>query len=115
VGETLIVTGATGAYGTAAVLLGIAMGASRVVGAGRYFGGVRSCETRWRVASFNGDLDGRRADRRGLISRVTGPYTSLRTATGYQDGVELDCVPAKRVFRGQSFVRGRTGKSPNIA
>jgi alcohol dehydrogenase len=34
-GETLIVTGATGAYGSAAVLLGIAMGAGRVVAAGR--------------------------------------------------------------------------------
>jgi alcohol dehydrogenase len=34
-GETLVVTGATGAYGTAAVLVGIAMGASRVVAAGR--------------------------------------------------------------------------------
>jgi len=34
-GETLIVNGATGAYGTAAVLLGLAMGASRVVAAGR--------------------------------------------------------------------------------
>jgi alcohol dehydrogenase len=35
VGETLVVNGATGAYGTAAVLLGAAMGASRVVAAGR--------------------------------------------------------------------------------
>lgn len=34
-GETLIVTGATGAYGTAAVLLSIALGAGRVVAAGR--------------------------------------------------------------------------------
>ena len=34
-GETLLVNGATGAYGTAAVLLGIAMGAGRVVAAGR--------------------------------------------------------------------------------
>jgi len=34
-GETLIVNGATGAFGTAAVLLGIAMGAGRVVAAGR--------------------------------------------------------------------------------
>jgi alcohol dehydrogenase len=34
-GETLIVTGATGAYGSAAVLLAIAMGARRVVAAGR--------------------------------------------------------------------------------
>jgi alcohol dehydrogenase len=34
-GETLVVNGATGASGTAAVLLGIAMGAARVVAAGR--------------------------------------------------------------------------------
>ena len=34
-GETLVVNGATGAYGTAAVLLGIAMGAARVIAAGR--------------------------------------------------------------------------------
>jgi len=36
-GETLVVNGATGAYGTAAVLLGIAMGAARVIAAGRNF------------------------------------------------------------------------------
>ncbi|WP_221121893.1 zinc-binding dehydrogenase [Rhizobium lentis] len=34
-GETLVVTGATGAYGTAAVLLAVGMGAARVVAAGR--------------------------------------------------------------------------------
>ena len=34
-GETLVVNGATGAYGTAAVLLGISMGAAHVVAAGR--------------------------------------------------------------------------------
>lgn len=34
-GETLIVNGATGAYGSAAVLVGLAMGATRVVAAGR--------------------------------------------------------------------------------
>jgi alcohol dehydrogenase len=34
-GETLVVNGATGAYGTAAVLLGVAMGAGKVVAAGR--------------------------------------------------------------------------------
>jgi alcohol dehydrogenase len=34
-GETLVITGATGAYGTAAVLLGVAMGAGRVIAAGR--------------------------------------------------------------------------------
>jgi len=35
VGETLIVTGATGRFGTAAVLLGVAMGAAHVIAAGR--------------------------------------------------------------------------------
>jgi alcohol dehydrogenase len=35
VGETLVVTGATGTFGTAAVLLGAAMGAARIVAAGR--------------------------------------------------------------------------------
>jgi alcohol dehydrogenase len=34
-GETLIVNGATGSYGSAAVLLGIAIGAARVIAAGR--------------------------------------------------------------------------------
>jgi alcohol dehydrogenase len=34
-GETLVVNGATGAYSTAAVLLGVAMGAARVIAAGR--------------------------------------------------------------------------------
>jgi alcohol dehydrogenase len=34
-GETLAVNGATGAYGTAAVLLGVAMGAGRIIAAGR--------------------------------------------------------------------------------
>jgi alcohol dehydrogenase len=34
-GETVIVNGATGAYGTAAVLVAVAMGAGRVIAAGR--------------------------------------------------------------------------------
>jgi alcohol dehydrogenase len=34
-GETIVVTGATGAYGTAAMLLSLALGAGRVVAAGR--------------------------------------------------------------------------------
>jgi len=34
-GETLVVNGATGAYGTAAVLLGVAMGAACIIAAGR--------------------------------------------------------------------------------
>jgi alcohol dehydrogenase len=34
-GETLVVTGATGAYGSAAVLLALALGAGRIIAAGR--------------------------------------------------------------------------------
>jgi alcohol dehydrogenase len=34
-GETIVVTGATGAYGSAAVLLSLALGAARVIAAGR--------------------------------------------------------------------------------
>ncbi len=34
-GETLVVNGATGAFGAAAVLLGVAMGAARIIAAGR--------------------------------------------------------------------------------
>ena len=34
-GETIVITGATGAYGSAAVLLSLALGAARVVAAGR--------------------------------------------------------------------------------
>jgi alcohol dehydrogenase len=41
-GETLIVNGATGAYGTAAVLLGVAMGAARVIAAGRNAGALEA-------------------------------------------------------------------------
>src|ERR1700694_3953339 len=41
-GETLIVNGATGSYGSAAVLLGIAIGAARVIAAGRDPGAVET-------------------------------------------------------------------------
>lgn len=57
-GEMLVVNGATGAYGTAAVLLGVAMGAGRVIAAGR--------------------------NRRALeaVSRVAGPRVSTVALTG---------------------------------
>jgi hypothetical protein len=60
----MIVTGATGAYGTAAVLLGIAMGAGRVIAAGRNPVALEA----WHglaVASFLGGTDGRCAVERG--------------------------------------------------
>jgi alcohol dehydrogenase len=45
-GETLVVSGATGAYGTAAVLLGLAMGASRIVAVGRNAEALEAISTR---------------------------------------------------------------------
>jgi len=57
-GETLVVNGATGAYGTAAVLLGVAMGAAQVIAAGRKQGPL------------------------GAIARAGGPRVSTVTLTG---------------------------------
>src|SRR5271165_2947803 len=41
-GETLVVNGATGAFGTAAVLLGVAMGAAQVIAVGRSASGLEA-------------------------------------------------------------------------
>jgi alcohol dehydrogenase len=59
-GETLVVNGATGAYGTAAVLLGVAMGAAHVIAAGRSATGLegvrRAGGLRERTCSRVGDV-----------------------------------------------------------
>jgi alcohol dehydrogenase len=59
-GETLVVTGATGAYGTAAVLLGLAMGAGRVIAAGRNARALESLAhvggARVRTVTLSGDI-----------------------------------------------------------
>jgi alcohol dehydrogenase len=59
-GETLVVNGATGAYGTAAVLLGVAMGAARVVAAGRNAAAlealVKAAGPRVVAVQFTGDV-----------------------------------------------------------
>jgi alcohol dehydrogenase len=57
-GETLVVNGATGAYGTAAVLLGVAMGAAQVIAAGRKQGPLEA------------------------VARAAGPRVSTVTLTG---------------------------------
>lgn len=57
-GETLVVSGATGTYGTAAVLVGLAMGAARIVAVGR------------------------RADALMALSAAAGPRVIPVTATG---------------------------------
>src|SRR5260370_23664470 len=59
-GETLVVNGATGAYGTAAVLLGVAMGAAQVIAAGRKQGPLeavaRAAGLRVSTVTLTGDV-----------------------------------------------------------
>ncbi|QDL92488.1 zinc-binding alcohol dehydrogenase family protein [Paroceanicella profunda] len=81
-GETVIVNGATGAYGTAAVFVAIAMGAARVVAAGR-----------------NGDVLRRLAEAAGPLVRpvaLTGDVAAdtarLRDAAGGGAPLALDMI-----------------------
>jgi alcohol dehydrogenase len=72
-GETLVVNGATGAYGTAAVLLGVAMGAARVIAAGRNAGALeavaRAGGPRVATVTLTGDV---RKDARALRDTAGG-------------------------------------------
>jgi alcohol dehydrogenase len=71
-GETLLVNGATGAYGTAAVLLGVALGAARVVAAGR---------NALALAAL-ANVAGRRLVPVRLSGDLQADVTSLRAAAG---------------------------------
>jgi alcohol dehydrogenase len=59
-GETLVVNGATGAYGTAAILVAAAMGAARVIAAGRNQGALeavaRAARERVSTVTLTGDV-----------------------------------------------------------
>jgi alcohol dehydrogenase len=81
-GETLIVTGATGAYGSATVLLAIALGATRVVAAGR---NASKLEALKRVA-------GPRVATLTLSGDIKADAESLRAAAGGGAHVALDIV-----------------------
>lgn len=81
-GETVIVNGATGAYGTAAVLVAIAMGAARIVAAGR-----------------NGNVLQRLADAAGplvepvaIVGDVAADTARLRDAAGGGAHLALDMI-----------------------
>jgi alcohol dehydrogenase len=73
-GETLVVTGATGAYGSAAVLLAIAMGAGRIVAAGRNAAALEALSRaggplyRWRWQAMFRQMRGHCAQRR-MVAR----------------------------------------------
>jgi alcohol dehydrogenase len=81
-GETLVVNGATGAYGTAAVLLGIAMGAGRVVAAGRNSSALDALKS----------LAGHRVVPVKLTGEAQADAVSLRTAAGGAADIAFDMV-----------------------
>lgn len=81
-GETLVVDGATGAYGTAAVLLGLAMGAGRVVAAGRKPAALAA------VAQAGGP----RVTTVQLTGEVAADTAALRAAAGGGAHMALDMI-----------------------
>jgi len=81
-GETLIVNGATGAYGIAAVLLGVAMGAARVIAAGRNEA----------VSDAVARAGGRRVVPVKLSGNVQPDAAALRSAAGGGAQVAFDMV-----------------------
>jgi alcohol dehydrogenase len=100
-GETLVVTGATGAYGNAAVLLAIAMGAGRVVAAGRnavaleaivQAGGERVVPVLL-TGNIQGDINALRAASNGgaqmafdMVGRATDPNATLAALRSLRRG-----------------------------
>ncbi len=88
-GETVVVTGATGAYGSAAVLLSLALGAARVVAAGRNRPALEAIAR----------LSGPRVATMALSGDVEADAKALRAAGG--GGAHL--VPLHRGFDGFKF------------
>jgi alcohol dehydrogenase len=100
-GETLVVTGATGAYGTAAVLLAVAMGAGRVVAAGRNTAALESLVQAGRErivpvllsGDVEGDVNALRAASSGgaqmafdMVGRATDPNATLAALRSLRRG-----------------------------
>jgi len=81
-GETLVVNGATGAYGSAAVVLGVAMGAARVVAAGR---NAATLETLAHAA-------GPRVSTVALSGDIAADSSALRVACGGGAHLAFDMV-----------------------
>jgi alcohol dehydrogenase len=85
-GETLVVNGATGAYGTAAVLLGVAMAAGRVIAAGRNSAALEA------VARAGGS----RVSTVTLTGDVQADTGALRAASGGGAHIAFDMVGQAR-------------------
>jgi alcohol dehydrogenase len=81
-GETLVVTGATGAYGTAAVLLGLAMGAGRAVAVGRNA----------RALEALAEVGGPRVRTVALFGDIAADAAAIRAAAGRGAHLAFDMV-----------------------
>ena len=81
-GETIVVTGATGAYGSAAVLLSLALGAGRIVAAGRNKSGLEVLAR----------LGGSRVGTVSLSGNVEADAKALRAAAGGGAHMAFDIV-----------------------
>jgi len=103
-GETLVVNGASGAFGTAAVLLGVAMGAARVVAAGRNAAALgevaKAAGGRVAPVALSGDVaadaaaireaaDGRAAIAFDMVGGATDPRSTLAALTSLRRGGRL--------------------------
>jgi alcohol dehydrogenase len=81
-GETLVVTGASGAYGSAAVLLGLAMGAARVVAVGRNAGALSALAR----------AGGARVTPVALSGNIAADAAAIRAAAGGGAHLAFDMV-----------------------
>ena len=102
--ETLVVNGATGAYGTAAVLLGVAMGAARIIAAGRNRAALEAVAavagSRVRTVTLTGDVAVDAAAIRAaagggaqiafdMVGDASGPRATLAALTSLRRGGRL--------------------------
>jgi alcohol dehydrogenase len=104
-GETIVVTGATGAYGSAAVLLSLALGAGRVVAAGRNGAALEALARRGgsRVATIalSGDVE---ADAKALRAAAGGGAQMAFDMVGGAQDAYATLAALKSLRRGGRLV-----------
>jgi alcohol dehydrogenase len=104
-GETLVVTGATGAYGSAAMLLSLALGAGRVVAAGRnrlaLEGLARRGGSRVATVALSGDVE---ADAKALRAAAGGGAQMAFDMVGGAQDPNATLAALKSLRRGGRLV-----------
>lgn len=105
-GETVVVTGATGAFGTAAVLLAVAMGAGRVIAAGRNRAALdQLAGDRVTPVALSGELEADVATLRAfapslafdIVGRATDPNATLAALRSLQRNGRLVIMGSMQV------------------